>query len=326
MNGAPNESYTSFVNGLGPAQVPMLGPSGLGSGSHGPSPMLSNVPAQAAHTQFHASPAHSHFEDATGSLANRPGGPVSQSWATDFASFMPKARNDIASGPDAYRQQLPAPHYGPQSMSSQHQYHQGFAGFHPFNGAPAVPNATYMTSSMSMPQGWNAQHIQQGQGTATAEAEFDDAMSRWMALNDHAEDVGDTQAGSSTHASRDGELGATEGQATRSSVLANESTAMQVNATTPVAGNGSLPDMSELTLGDARHDEVSASDQQGMELPPKSEVSEAARQLLETVSHEEGEKWQRSKFLTLMREFRDGTKNIVDDQIEETGKGTQSHT
>ena len=46
-------------------------------------------------------------------------------------------------------------------------------------------------------------------------------------------------------------------------------------------------------------------------------MSEAAEQLLETVQHEQGEKWQKSNFLSLMRDFRDGRKDIVDGEIRE---------
>jgi hypothetical protein len=49
-----------------------------------------------------------------------------------------------------------------------------------------------------------------------------------------------------------------------------------------------------------------------------SGVSEAARQLLESVQHEQGDKWKNSRFLSLMRDFRDGKKDIVDDKICET--------
>lgn len=49
----------------------------------------------------------------------------------------------------------------------------------------------------------------------------------------------------------------------------------------------------------------------------KSAVSEAAERLLESVQHESGEKWQNSVFLSLMRDFRDGKKDIVDNEIVE---------
>ncbi|CEJ94198.1 hypothetical protein VHEMI09746 [[Torrubiella] hemipterigena] len=53
-------------------------------------------------------------------------------------------------------------------------------------------------------------------------------------------------------------------------------------------------------------------------LKGKSAVSEAAERLLESVQHESGEKWQNSVFLSLMRDFRDGRKDIVDNEIRQT--------
>lgn len=51
---------------------------------------------------------------------------------------------------------------------------------------------------------------------------------------------------------------------------------------------------------------------------PKSAVAEAAEKLLDCVKHESGEKWQNSIFLSLMRDFRDGRKDIVGDEIRST--------
>lgn len=55
--------------------------------------------------------------------------------------------------------------------------------------------------------------------------------------------------------------------------------------------------------------------------PPKSAVAEAAEKLLDCVKHESGEKWQNSIFLSLMRDFRDGRKDIVGDEIRSTTTG-----
>ncbi|KOS23027.1 hypothetical protein ESCO_003757 [Escovopsis weberi] len=49
--------------------------------------------------------------------------------------------------------------------------------------------------------------------------------------------------------------------------------------------------------------------------PRRSGVAEAAEKLLECVKHEGGEKWQNSVFFSLMRDFRDGRKDIVGDEI-----------
>lgn len=57
---------------------------------------------------------------------------------------------------------------------------------------------------------------------------------------------------------------------------------------------------------------------------PKSAVAEAAEKLLDCVKHESGEKWQNSIFLSLMRDFRDGRKDIVGDEIRSTTGETTS--
>jgi hypothetical protein len=54
-----------------------------------------------------------------------------------------------------------------------------------------------------------------------------------------------------------------------------------------------------------------------LEDPDNTDVSEVARKLLESVEHEQGDKWKNSRFLALMRDFRDGRKNIVDNDIYE---------
>lgn len=75
------------------------------------------------------------------------------------------------------------------------------------------------------------------------------------------------------------------------------------------------PDISNLSLDDAAQSTVT---NQTQSAPVRSEVSEAARQLLDTVRHEKAEKWQNSQFLMLMRDFRDGSKDIVDNEIRQT--------
>ncbi|KAJ3951691.1 hypothetical protein N0V92_011895 [Colletotrichum tropicale] len=74
-----------------------------------------------------------------------------------------------------------------------------------------------------------------------------------------------------------------------------------------------LPDVSRLGLDDMA-DTTSAD----LASPGQSEISEAARQILESVQHEQGDKWKNSRFLLLMRDFRDGYKDIIDNEILET--------
>jgi len=53
------------------------------------------------------------------------------------------------------------------------------------------------------------------------------------------------------------------------------------------------------------------------EQPRPSELSEAATTLLRAVAHEDSEKWQESVFLSLMKAFRDGAKDVVGSEIKD---------
>ncbi|KAL5612414.1 uncharacterized protein BROUX77_002570 [Berkeleyomyces rouxiae] len=55
-----------------------------------------------------------------------------------------------------------------------------------------------------------------------------------------------------------------------------------------------------------------------VEKPKPSDISEVARQILDSVDHEDDEKWKNSSFFALMRDFRDGNKEVLDDKILDT--------
>lgn len=82
------------------------------------------------------------------------------------------------------------------------------------------------------------------------------------------------------------------------------------------------PEIGNLSLRDARiplqpaPEHVPVDD--GALQSDKSAVSEAAERLLECVEHENGDKWQNSVFLSLMRDFRDGRKDIIENEIRQT--------
>jgi hypothetical protein len=50
----------------------------------------------------------------------------------------------------------------------------------------------------------------------------------------------------------------------------------------------------------------------------KSEVAQAAERLLDSLKDEDGDKWKNSTFLSLMRDFADGKKDIVDNEVRDT--------
>ncbi|PFH62742.1 hypothetical protein XA68_12170 [Ophiocordyceps unilateralis] len=89
------------------------------------------------------------------------------------------------------------------------------------------------------------------------------------------------------------------------------------------------PEIGNLSLQEPRMDRQAALEPQEAQNPQsplaedaasrgKSAVSEAAERLLESVQHENGDKWQNSVFLSLMRDFRDGRKDIVENEIRQT--------
>ncbi|GKT65875.1 peroxin 20 [Colletotrichum tofieldiae] len=79
--------------------------------------------------------------------------------------------------------------------------------------------------------------------------------------------------------------------------------------------SGQVPDLSRLGLDEASDPTVTGPVEQGQS---QTEISEAARQILQSVQHEKGDKWKNSRFLLLMKDFRDGNKDIVNDEILET--------
>lgn len=57
----------------------------------------------------------------------------------------------------------------------------------------------------------------------------------------------------------------------------------------------------------------------------QSEIAEAAGRLLDSVSHERGEKFTNSNFLALMRDFHSGSKTIVDGKVVDADGEPSSH-
>ncbi|KAL3962678.1 hypothetical protein ACCO45_004201 [Purpureocillium lilacinum] len=118
-------------------------------------------------------------------------------------------------------------------------------------------------------------------------------------------------------------------------VASQQQTSTMTDLETPELGNLSLNDTTTTTTINAEAIaptvEDTLLDQPQQHQPPedaakgKSAVSEAAERLLESVQHEAGEKWQNSVFLSLMRDFRDGRKDIVDNEIRQMeGEGDGS--
>lgn len=213
---------------------------------------------------------------------------------------------------------------------AQHPFFVGSAGPAPF--APVHGETGSGTAATTAGKA-SAQEVM------TAEVDFDNAMAQWMAINGHGEDVDGILEEMAQELEEGQRAGLPELQPTRAPTGEMDSPAsaldlpaqanylprpVSVGATsydTQLEGGPSdeatLPNVNNLHLDDTRRQSIATDNM--TDSGTTSEVSEAARQLLQTVQHERGEKWQNSRFLHLMREFRDGSKSIVNEEIRESG-------
>ncbi|KAL7904373.1 hypothetical protein GGI35DRAFT_200689 [Trichoderma velutinum] len=221
-------------------------------------------------------------------------GPASSasSWATDFNRFTAQQQR----APSATHMATPARQmsHSPAQSNFQSSYQPAFA----------QPNfAAAFGSSMFSPP-----------AAATAkEPDFDQEMSRWMSAHGGG-NMSEVDAAMEQMA-RELE----ENEAIAAAVEASKQTHLEE----PEIGNLSLeskepevelaPVMEQERLVEPELEKEQADTQL-----PKSAVAEAAEKLLDCVKHESGEKWQNSIFLSLMRDFRDGRKDIVGDEIRST--------
>ncbi|KZL80233.1 peroxin 20 [Colletotrichum incanum] len=282
------------------------------------------VSSAVATTAVHIPPQQSH---AANPLIAAP------SWAQDFAKFSKGVQNtgSQASGFSATQHHSPVPAGFRNSMTSL-QFGPSF--FRPVSGSSV--NAV-----------------------ASAEADFDLEMDQWMAThgNGRMEDVDAVmeqiaqeleQEQEQRYKTADQEsridLGASlDTTATFSPSVSLEDTTQRMRST-PVTEvinqqandgqhlldasdtavlrteilTGQMPDVSRLGLDEGSDPTVTGPVEQGQS---PTEISEAARQILQSVQHEKGDKWKNSRFLMLMKDFRDGNKDIVDDEILETSTG-----
>lgn len=142
-----------------------------------------------------------------------------------------------------------------------------------------------------------------------AEAEFQEEMDRWMSVH------GDSASNSKGMEDVD----AIMEQMARELELNEQAfqEAETAESTTRFTDLDS-PELANLPLNSREAAAPAEETTQQSEPKARSEVSEAAERLLEQVQHEEGEKWKNSIFLSLMRDFRDGKKDIIDNEIRET--------
>ncbi|KAJ4855521.1 uncharacterized protein T069G_11079 [Trichoderma breve] len=215
------------------------------------------------------------------------------SWATDFNRFTAQQQR----APSATHMAAPARQmsHSPAQSNFQSSYQPSFA----------QPNfaAAFGGSSMFSPP-----------AAATArEPDFDQEMSRWMSTHG---------GGNMTEVDAAMEQMARELEENEAIAAAVEAS-KQTHLEEPEIGNLSLDSKEpEAELAPVMEQEPQLEPELEKEQVdtqlPKSAVAEAAEKLLDCVKHESGEKWQNSIFLSLMRDFRDGRKDIVGDEIRST--------
>lgn len=253
-------------------------------------------------------------------------------WAADFARF---SGHQIRSPPTATATVGGRPAFQP---------FQSITPFQPFTGGHP---ASSLAAPYAMSTGLSA-----GPGS-----DFDRQMSQWASIHGSSNTInhagGDMAAVDARLALVAAELEA-EAEAANYSAAAQQDQQNSRSAQSDqdiavgledveaaAAAVHHLTDLQASEIGNLSLEEASASKEQQAEEEEsiaaaaaaardreKSAVSEAAERLLESVRHEDGEKWQNSTFLSLMRDFRDGRKDIVNNEICATqtdGEGNAPH-
>ncbi|KAJ6787087.1 hypothetical protein PWT90_09782 [Aphanocladium album] len=228
---------------------------------------------------------------------------MSSNWAADFSKF-------ASQQPHQPQQQRQGPMFAGAANPMQMNFQSAFApqqtSFSPFfapaGGAYAQPQAM------------------------AGEADFDQEMAKWMASN--------TSTGNMAQVDAAMEQMARELELNEQALADGEAANATATTEAAVAQDGThfsdlgVPELNNLTLENREaptvtppeplQEENTVADMLADDARNKSAVSEAAERLLESVQHESGEKWQNSVFLALMRDFRDGKKDIVGNEVHDT--------
>ncbi|OHE94529.1 hypothetical protein CORC01_10162 [Colletotrichum orchidophilum] len=255
--------------------------------------------------------------------------PRASSWAQDFAAI-----SKASPGAGIY-----APGY------SSSQYPAPAAGFtHDIMGSQSRP-------WLFGPQGSSSPV--RNHGLKSNEADFDLEMNRWMAAHgdgrmedldaimeqlameleqeqqtraatqsptDALDGCADTATTSASHISVQDGAQRTEGVAATAAITQQVSGSLSgheidaISVATRASLSDHVLDLERLRLDEANEGTPEPAEQ-GQSF---SDISEAARQILESVQHEQGDKWKNSRFLSLMKDFRDGNKDIINNEILET--------
>lgn len=248
-------------------------------------------PHAAAHPSFSSSPMQMQTPAPASTASN---------WAADFNRFT------------AQQQRAPAPALAPARQMS---HSPAQTSFQPAFAQPNFASA-FSQSVFSPPV-----------GAAAAEPDFDQEMSRWMS----AHGAGNMQEVDAAMDQIAREL--EESEAVAAAIEASRQTHVEALEIGTLSLDSKEPEL-DLSPAMEQEQELQLEREQLHEPEPEPElekepaadaqnsrsaVAEAAEKLLDAVKHESGEKWQNSIFLSLMRDFRDGRKDIVGDEIRSTG-------
>lgn len=170
-------------------------------------------------------------------------------------------------------------------------------------------------------------------GSMGSQPEFDQELSRWMAIYGSGAGMEAVDAAMEQMARELEPLASTAGgivtakeespisdhEARIAPAIAKDQIETHfTDLETPEIGSLSLqPSVTQETAADVQQKEKDPQKHQA----GRSAVSEAAERLLESVKAEDGDKWKNSTFLSLMRDFRDGRKDIVDNEVRQTHAG-----
>ncbi|KAG5935373.1 hypothetical protein E4U53_000446 [Claviceps sorghi] len=255
--------------------------------------------------------------------------PEATNWAADFTRFSDSQR--MRSSPNM----TPAPSAMQVNRQQPMQMNFQSAFSHAFG------SSVYGSSAASGAAGFV------GAPQAFPEADFDKEMSQWMSVHGRANmtevDAAMDQIAQElqlNEATLPAEAESTAAAAaTTTNTNTNTNTTRQENPDSARYTDLEYPELASLSLRDAADgpspaiaaDEsvyvvdndtndngLAAAATEAAAPKTRSVISEAAERLLDAVQHEDGEKWQNSVFLSLMRDFRDGKKDIVDDEIRDT--------
>ncbi|KAG6030889.1 hypothetical protein E4U19_000200 [Claviceps sp. Clav32 group G5] len=258
-----------------------------------------------------------HQHSALSQQATASPAPGAPSWATEFTRFSSPQHTQPSPNIASHLPVMQLNQQRPMQMDLQSAFGQAFGS--PMYGGPAAG-----PGFMDTPQ-------------VAPEADFDKEMSQWMSAHGRA-DMSEVDAAMDQMA-RELELNeATLPADAEIAAAATPATASEIE--TPACVRYSdlgTPEIANLSLQDASSEQgpVNAPVEEAVldennnvaADKAKSAVSEAAERLLETVQHERGEKWKNSVFLSLMRDFRDGRKDIVGNEIRDTeGAGGGEHS